>query len=166
MSPNGLVASCSCGAVALETVGKPIIGVACYCDDCQSAAKYLESLPGAPTYRQGDGGTPFIVYRKDRVRWTRGEQHVIAWKLRNGSSTNRCVAQCCNSVMILNFEDAKHWVDVFRARTVGNAPEPQARICTKFATSTLTDSGPPRYSGYPPGLLARLLWARIAMVFS
>jgi hypothetical protein len=68
--------------------------------------------------------------------------------------------------MILNFDDAKHWVDVYRARATGNTPEPGARVCTRFAASELSAAGPPRYAGYPPRFLLKLLRARISMLFS
>jgi hypothetical protein len=166
MSAERLTAACACGAVELEATGKPIIGVVCYCDDCQAAARQIEALSGAAPFCQSDGGTPFIVYRKDRVRWIRGEQQLTKCKLREGSATNRWVAGCCNSVMLLNFDDAKHWVDVYRARAIGNTSEPDARVCTRFAAAELAAAGPPRYAGYPPGLLFKLLGARIAMLFS
>jgi len=68
--------------------------------------------------------------------------------------------------MLLDFDDAKHWVDVYRARVVGSTSEPDARVCTRFATSDLAAEGPPRYPGYPPRLLLRLLGSRIAMLFA
>src|SRR5262249_18414470 len=128
--------------------------------------KAIEALPGAAAFRQNDGGTPLIVYRKDRVRWMRGEQQLTKWKLREGSATNRWIANCCNSVMLLNFDDAKHWVDVYRVRAPGNPSEPDARVATKFAASELAAAGPPRYAGYRPRFLLQLVGARIAMLFS
>jgi hypothetical protein len=166
MAAERLTASCACGAVELEANGRPIVGVVCYCDHCQAAARAIEALPGAAIFRQSDGGTPYIVYRKDRVRWTRGERHLTKWKLREGSATNRWIATCCNSVMLVNFDDAKHWVDVYRARATGHTSEPDARVCTKFATSELAAAGPPQHRGYPPKVLLKLLAARIAMLFS
>jgi hypothetical protein len=68
--------------------------------------------------------------------------------------------------MLLNFDDAKHWADVYRVRAIGNTSEPDARVCTKFATSELAAAGPPRYTGYPPKFLLKLIAARIAMLFS
>ena len=162
-----LTASCACGAVEIEAVGRPIAAPVCYCDDCQQAAAQIEATPGAAPFRDSEGGTPFLAFRKDRVRYTRGEQSLTKLKLRDGSPTNRKLAACCNSVLVLDFDDAKHWVDIYSARVNGDAPRPEMLICTKFAGKTLANPDRvPAYSGYPPGFLMKILAARIAMLFS
>src|ERR1700682_1832784 len=77
------------------------------------------------------GGTAYILYRKDRVKCSRGALLLKSHKIREKSATNRVVATCCNSAMFLNFDDGKHWVDVYRARFQGDIPPLQMRICTK-----------------------------------
>ncbi|HEV2112099.1 MAG TPA: DUF6151 family protein, partial [Gammaproteobacteria bacterium] len=113
---------CACGRVELEAQGEPIICAACYCDDCQEAASRIEALPGANQVKGSDGGTEYIVYRKDRVRYTKGAELLQRQKLRERSPTNRWVAGCCNSAMSVNFDDAKHWVNVYRLRLTGEKP--------------------------------------------
>jgi hypothetical protein len=162
-----LIASCACGEVEIEAFGAPIAATICYCDDCQAAAAGIEAMPGAPAFREPDGGTPLIVFRKDRVRCVRGAANLKTLKLREGSPTNRKLASCCNSVMVLDFDDTKHWADIYGARIKENAPEPEMLVCTKFAAQP--PSNPrrlPAYPGYAPRLLIRLLKARIAMLFS
>jgi len=66
-APSSMKLLCSCGAVAFEARGKPILASICYCDDCQRASHELESLPGAPHILGTDGGTSYVLYRKDRV---------------------------------------------------------------------------------------------------
>jgi hypothetical protein len=162
-----LAAQCSCGAVEIEAVGKPIVSVVCYCDDCQAAARNIETMPNAASFRLNDGGTPLIVYRKDRVRCVRGEAKLTKLKLRNGSATNRRLATCCNSVMVLDFDDAKHWVDIYGFRVEKDAPKPEMLTCTKFAAGEPANlDNLPAYSGYPPKLIFKLLAARVAMLFS
>ena len=50
--------TCRCGAVHLQIDGAPMIGAECYCTSCRTAAAKLEALPGAPNFRNAEGGTP------------------------------------------------------------------------------------------------------------
>jgi hypothetical protein len=160
-----MIASCSCGSVELEAIGAPIVGAVCYCDDCQEGARQIEALPNAGSVQDLDGGTAYIVFRKDRVKCTRGTQFLKSHKIREKSVTNRVIATCCNSAMFLNFDDSKHWVNVYRARIKGNVPPLHMRICTKYRSKNGDiPSDVPSYSGYPLKLLAKLLAARIAML--
>jgi hypothetical protein len=167
MSTRRLTASCSCGAVEIEAVGRPIVAVVCYCDDCQSAARQIEAMPGASPFRQSDGGTPLIAYRKDRVRYVRGSHLLKKLKLREGSATNRRLAMCCNSVMVLDFDDRKHWIDIYRARMRGDTPAPEMRVCARGEIKGFAEpKNMPTYRGYPARFIAKLVAARLAMVLS
>jgi len=158
-------ARCSCGSVELEAIGAPIVSVVCYCDDCEEGSRLIEALPNARPVRDSDGGTAYLVYRKDRVKCSRGTQFLQAHKIREKSPTNRVVATCCNSAMLLNFDDGKHWVDIYRARVQGDAPALQMRICTKFkAGNGDVPNDAPGYPTFPLRFLAKLLAARIAML--
>jgi hypothetical protein len=67
--------------------------------------------------------------------------------------------------MFLNFDDAKHWVDVYRSRFDGELPRVQMRICTKFKPSNPNiPSDVPGYPGYPFKFIVKLLGARVAML--
>ena len=158
------IAACSCGSVELEAHGSPITSVVCYCDDCQSGSRHIESLPNAAPVLDPDGGTAYIVYRKDRIRCSRGAALLRSYKIRAESVTNRVFATCCNSAMFLNFDDSKHWVDVYRARLRGAAPPVQMRMCTKFrrAASEVPDDAP-SYPMWSVKFLAKLLVAGLAM---
>lgn len=158
-------ARCACGRVEFEAAGAPIICAVCYCDDCQEGARQLEALPDAPPVADADGGTPMIVYRKDRVTCTKGEDLVRAHKLKPDSPTNRVVATCCNSAMILSFDDAKWWVDVYRMRVRDNPPPLELRNNTKFRRAdSAVPNDVPSFARYPVRLFAKLLVARIAML--
>jgi hypothetical protein len=87
------------------------------------------------------------------------------YKIREKSATNRVVATCCNSAMFLDFDDGKHWVDVYRARFQGGVPPLQMRICTKFKPENRDVPSDVRsYSIYPFKLVAKLVAAKIAML--
>jgi hypothetical protein len=162
----GLRATCACGAVTLEATGAPIVTAVCYCDDCQKAGRQIETMPGAPTVLDADGGSALVMFRKDRLRCVEGADRLTPVKLKPKSPTTRYVASCCNSAMYLGFDDAKHWVDVFRNRVSDEPPPVQARVCTKFrpAGAELPNDAP-TYGSYPPGLIFRLLGSKVAMMF-
>jgi len=156
---------CVCGQVAVEAVGPPIASVICYCDDCQTGARQIRSLPNAVSIEEPDGGTAYLAYRKDRVTYPKGGSLLRHLKIRADSATNRVIASCCNSPMLLSFDDGKHWVDLYRARCTGDIPPVQMRMCTKFKPDGLTmATDVPQYSGYPLSFLGRLLLAKVAMV--
>jgi hypothetical protein len=158
-------ALCACGSVELETSGTPITSAVCYCDDCQEGARLIEALPGAGPVQDRDGGTAYVLYRKDRVRWTKGSALLKSYKIRETSATNRVVAACCNSAMLLNFDDSKHWVDVYRARLCGDVPPLQMRVFTKFRPDNGDLVGEvPSYATFSPKFVMKLLAARIAMI--
>jgi hypothetical protein len=138
-----MIARCACGRVEYEASGNPIVCLVCYCADCQAGSRAIGAI-------DGDGGTAYVVYRKDRVRCTRGAELLEGHKLRPSSKTCRKVASCCNAPMLMWFEDAKHWVPIYAAR-VCDAPPADMRICTK--------SSP----GIPVTLMMKLVAARIAM---
>jgi hypothetical protein len=158
-----LIAACACGRVAYEITGRPIVSLVCFCEDCQAGSKALEALPGAGAIRDADGGTAFVNYRKDRIACTRGDDLLVAHRLRERSATSRVTASCCNAAMVMAFDDARHWTPVFRARLGEGAPALEMRICTKSAPGPL-DSDLPNHAGYPLKLLGKLVGARLGML--
>jgi hypothetical protein len=160
-----MIARCSCGRVEYEATGRPIVSLVCFCRDCQAGSRELESLPGAGSVREPDGGTAYVTYREDRARCSRGAELLESHKLQERSATNRVTARCCSSPMVMSFDDARHWVSIYRGRLVDAAPPSEMRICTKFAPDSLVTSAVPGYPGYPVRLLAKLLGARLAMLF-
>ncbi|HTC45358.1 MAG TPA: DUF6151 family protein [Steroidobacteraceae bacterium] len=160
-----LTARCRCGSVELEASGAPITSVVCYCDDCQAGARQLEALPNAGPVREPDGGVGYLPYRKDRVRIRSGAELLRGYKLRPKSATNRMVASCCNTAVLVTFDDSRHWANVYRARVIGHAPPLQMRICTRHRQAGGVSDTVRESSGYPFRLLAKLAAARIAMLF-
>jgi hypothetical protein len=158
------MARCTCGRVELEATGGPLTSVICHCDDCQAGAQQIEALPNAARVREAEGGVGYLVYRKDRVRIRTGAELLRGYKIRPRSATNRMVATCCNAALILTFDDSKHWVDVYRARVIGNVPPLQMHVCTKYRQAGAPDTTVPSFSRYPLRLVATLLAARVAML--
>jgi hypothetical protein len=160
-----LIATCTCGNVELKALGPPIVSTVCYCDDCQKGSDQIEALPNARAVCAGDGGTAYILFRKDRVECTKGAEHLRGYKLKETSATNRIVAACCNAPMFMNFDRGPHWVSVYRARFQGEIPPLQLRICTRSKPDgVVLPDDLPKYDGFPPSLILRLLAARVAML--
>lgn len=157
--------ACRCGAVALEAAGRPILAVACYCADCRRAGEEFAALPGAPETMADDGGTPCVLYRKDRVRCVQGEHLLEERRLDPASPTRRVLAGCCHSPLFADFTRG-HWLTLYRARFADGGPAPQLRIMTGSRRADVTlDEAVPNYPGFAPRLMVKLLAAWAAMAF-
>lgn len=160
------IARCSCGSVEIEAFGTPMTSVVCYCDTCQKGSRQIETLTNAVPILGRDGGTAYILYRKDRIKYSKGAELLKGYKVEEKSSTSRVVATCCSSAMIMRFDDAKHWVPVYRARFADDVLPLEWRICTKFKPENAEiPNDIPSSAMYPAGLLWKLLTSRISMLF-
>ncbi len=158
-----LIAACRCGMVAFEAIGAPIVSVACYCASCQEAGRRLEALPAVPRVLDADGGTGFILYRKDRVRCVRGEANLEAHRLQPNSPTRRVTATCCNAAMFLEFSKG-HWLSLYRDRFSGGAPPLEMRTMTADRREGVAfDDDVPSYATHSGKFMWKLLAAWVAM---
>jgi hypothetical protein len=160
-------ARCSCGSVEIEAFGTPITSVVCYCDSCQKGSRQIEELTNAVPILGPDGGTAYVLYRKDRVKYSKGAELLKGYEIEEKSTTSRVVATCCNSAMVMRFDDGKHWVPVYRARFLGDMPPLQWRICTKFKPeNAAVPTDVPSSVMYPAGFMWKLLASKLSMLFS
>ena len=159
-------ARCTCGNVEIEMRGAPIVSAVCHCDDCQAGSRQLEALPGAAKILDAGAGTPYVLYRNDRIACTKGEHLLVGHKLNEKSATSRLVASCCNAAMLVRFDDIRHWTSVYRDRFAGDAPPLEMRVNTKFKPKGIElPDDLPRYASISLGFAAKLAGARIAMLF-
>ena len=77
-----MTATCACGRVELKAFGRPIVSSVCYCDDCQKGARQIEALPDAGAVSDPDGGTAYVLYRKDRFECSKGGDLLKRYKLK------------------------------------------------------------------------------------
>lgn len=138
--------TCQCGKVVLEVRGTPIVATTCHCSGCKEAGHILQGLPNAPRILDADGGTGFILFRKDRVACVLGQEHLKEHRLSSKTPTRRVVATCCNSFMFLDFTKG-HWITLV-ANRIDTGP-----------------AGAPRSLRQSPFFFARLLAAWAAMGF-
>jgi hypothetical protein len=160
-----LSAVCQCGKAKLEAVGRPILTGSCYCTSCQEAGRRFEQLASAPPVLNPDGGTDFVLYRKDRVQCVTGQEYLEEHRLRPDSPTRRVVATCCNSAIFLDFTKG-HWLTMYRDRFPTGAPPLEMRLMTRerrVGVEVADDL--PNYSGPSGKFMLKLMAAWIAMGF-
>ena len=155
--------ACRCGQVAFETAGAPILTVVCHCESCQEAGRRFAQIADAPPVLKADGGTDFVMHRKDRVCCVRGGELLREHRLKPESSTRRMVAGCCNSAMFAEFSGG-HWLSLYRDRISEDAPQLQMRVMTGRKSATLPDDLP-NYATHSVKFMWLLLSAWIAMGF-
>jgi len=164
-SPQTLTAACACGRVVFEARGAPIVGATCYCNSCQTAGRQIEHLPSAPKVLDADGGTSYLLYRRDRVACAKGSEHLQEFRLTPDSPTRRMVATCCNSAMLLEFTKG-HWLTMYRRRFPSNAPPIEMRVMTRdLPQEVQLSDNLPNCRTHSGKLMWKLLSARIAMLF-
>lgn len=159
-------ATCRCGSVALVLTGKPIVAAACYCKSCQTAGAQFETLPGATAVLDADGGTGFVLFRKDRVRCLRGEALLGEHRLTPSSATRRVIASCCNTPMFLEFQNG-HWLSIYgHALPQDERPPVEMRTMTRDRRAGVEfHDAVPTYATHSGRFMWRLLAAWAAMGF-
>ena len=166
LTASNLIAECSCGKVKIEAIGTPILHCVCYCNDCQIGGTQLEALPNAPRTLNTDGGTSYLLYRKDRVNIDSAEQNLRPYKIKDSSTTSRVVATCCNTPMYLNFKNG-HWVTMYRNRFKDEVPPLEMRTCTKSKRKDVVLANDvPNFEGHSFKFLAKLIAAWIPMLIN
>jgi hypothetical protein len=158
--------ACQCGKVVLTASGSPIAAASCYCGSCQQAGQEFQNMPSATQVMDADGGTPFVLYRKDRIQCKAGEAYLEELRLKPESPTRRIIATCCTSPMFLDFTNG-HWLSVYRSRLPSAAPPIEMRIMTKDRRADVVlEDDVPNYPGYSAKFMIRLMLAWFAMGFS
>ncbi|MEX0956322.1 MAG: DUF6151 family protein [Rhizobiaceae bacterium] len=115
--------ACHCGEVRIEVAGAPIVSSECCCNSCREAGARIGALPGAKPVVDDKGATRFELYRKDRVRFVSGAEHLREFRLTPKSKTRRVVAACCSTPLFLEFQSG-HWLSVYGGLWPKNALPP------------------------------------------
>ncbi len=164
MPPETSTAICACGATVIGLSGQPILAATCHCTSCREAAVVFAALPGAPQVRAGNGGTPFVLWRSDRARVTRGEENLREYRLQPDAPTRRVVAICCNTPVYLQFTKG-HWLSIYAGRFEAPPPTEMHTMVRDRGPGADLDDGLPAAQTQPARFMWRLLAAWAAMGF-
>jgi len=165
MTNELISAPCRCGKVALEIVGPAILRGVCYCASCQEAGRQRQAESGGGSDLAKDGGTDYVLYRKDRIRCVRGGDLLEERRLTPESPTRRMVARCCDTAMFLDFTKG-HWLTVYRGRLPDNIPPASMRVMTaERPEGVILPDDIPNYPGRSGKFMLKLLAAWMAMGF-
>jgi hypothetical protein len=160
-----MIVRCSCGKVEMQTTGAPIVCVACHCADCYAGSRRLEALSQADSIVDSSGGTQYVLFRKDRARFSKGAELVKSFKLQDDSSTQRTYAGCCNSFLTLDLPQPMHWVPICRSRFQDQVPPLEMRV--NFKPNQEFPSKPhdvPSFSSFSLKFMMKLIGSKIAML--
>jgi hypothetical protein len=159
-------ASCRCGHVVLEATGEPILTAACYCDSCRAAGRQFEALDASKPVVAADGGTAFVLQRKDRLRCVKGSDALREHYLKADSTTRRVVATCCNTPMFLEFRGG-HWLSLYAATfPADQRPPVEMRTMVKdLGPDARLPNDIPNYRTPSGKFMWRLFTAWVAMGF-
>jgi len=158
--------ACRCGQVEMQVTGDPLLHGICYCKSCQQAGRLHQAVSGADAILAADGGTDYVLYRKDRVSCVKGRDLLEERRLKAESPTRRMFARCCNSAMFLDFTKG-HWLTVYRGRLPSDIPPATMRMMTADRPNgvALPDDGLTNCPGQSGKFLLKLLAAWMAMGF-
>ncbi|MFN4100209.1 MAG: GFA family protein [Pararhodobacter sp.] len=154
---------CSCGQTALSLTGSPILTATCHCTSCRTSAAHFTTLPGAEPVTDQNGGTPFVLWRKDRASVLRGGENLREHRLRK-DGTRRVVAACCNAPMYLEFKGG-HWLSVYASRFAPPPPPEMRTMLMDAAPETVPDDGLPGAKRQSARFMVKLLAAWAATGF-
>ena len=125
----------------------------------------MQATPGADSIVAADGGTDYVLYRKDRIRCVRGGDLLEERRLKPASPTRRMFARCCNTAMFVDVTIG-HWLSVYRGRLTHDIPAAAMRLMTaERPTGMVLPDDIPNYPGRSAKFMLRLLRAWIAMGF-
>jgi hypothetical protein len=165
MTNERISAPCRCGQVELEIVGPPILRGICYCASCQKAGRQYRAVPGSDSGLAEDGGSDYVLYRKDRVRCVRGGELLEERWLKPDSPTRRMYARCCSTAMFVDFTKG-HWLTLFRGRLPNNMPPATMRVMTaERPKGVILPDDMANYPGRSGKFMLKLLGAWMAMGF-
>lgn len=158
--------NCACGNVTLELSGVPILCAECHCNSCRRAAEVIEKISKSSRVRASNGGTPYVLYRKDRIHCTAGEENLKDFALGESAPTRRVIASCCNTPLFLEFKRG-HWVSLYASLwPASQVPAMDERTMTSdLADRSVLSDDLPNAKTQSLFFMTKLLKAWIAMGF-
>ncbi len=158
--------ACACGTLKVEVEAAPIMAVECYCNSCRSAAARISALSGAPQVAGEHGGTHYLMYRKDRVRFVAGTEQLGAFRLTPQSHTRRVLASCCNTPVFAEFQSG-HWLSMYASLwpEAERPPATERTMTSDLEDGTALPADITNSRTQSLGFMGKLLLAWVAMGF-
>ncbi|HZM34048.1 MAG TPA: hypothetical protein VFC18_06080 [Burkholderiales bacterium] len=158
------VAKCRCSRVVLQAQGPPLAHICCYCDDCQAAARKIDAREGGCSGQGPDGGTPSLLFRRDRIRFVQGEELLTVLRVREPTHTDRLIAACCNTAITQRHYNGWPHCGVKSHLFEPPIPPLELRIYTRYAPDpSAVSRDVPCARGASLRLVRRLLPAALAL---
>lgn len=105
-----------------------------------------------------------MLYRKDRVGFLSGQEHLRELRLSPGASTRRVIASCCSTPIFLEFEKG-HWLSIYASLwPQSSRPAMELRTMARdLPDGTPLPSDLPNASSHTASFMFGLLgaWARM-----
>jgi hypothetical protein len=157
---------CACGQVRITVDRAPILSVECCCTSCRTAGGVMERLRGAPRLVGPNDTTHLVLYRKDRIHFTKGTELLKEYRLTAESPTRRIVAICCNTPIALDFTKG-HWLSFYSCLwSAHTLPPVQMRTMTSDALEgTIFSDNVPNRKRHASLFFAKLMSTWIAIGF-
>jgi hypothetical protein len=157
---------CACERVHLDLERAPIITAECHCTSCRTAGATLQAVPGMRPLLEPNGGTLFVLYRKDRVRIVAGAELLREFRLSASTTTRRVVASCCMTPLFLEFLRG-HWLSMYAGLwPEASRPAPELRTMTSdLPDASVLPDDLPNSKRQSPKFMFKLVGAWIAMGF-
>ena len=108
---------------------------------CRTAGREFDARSRVAPIVDINGGTPVVLWRKDRVNCLRGCERLKAYRLTAESLSRRMVASCCETPMFGDFTEG-FWISIYRGR-IPDAPLPSMRVMTSDMPAGLARTSPP-----------------------
>lgn len=158
--------TCNCGDIHLRLEGEPLLTAECQCDSCRKAAVRLDEVSEASSATTATGGTLYVLYRKDRVRFTAGAGNLRSYRLTAASPTRRAVAACCGTPLFLEFQGG-HWLSLYAGLWPAEfRPAPAMRtMVSDLPAGQVLPADIPNHKTQSAGFFFTLLTAWAAMGF-
>lgn len=155
---------CACGRVQLATTGAPITSSECHCHSCRAAASRLQAIAGGPRVQESNGGTRYVLYRKDRVAFGQGWELLGSFRLSPDAKTRRVLASCCNTPVFLEFKNG-HWLSLYAGLwPAASLPPLELRTMTSdLPDPSVLDDDVPNMRRQSGRFFVKLLGAWLAM---
>ncbi|MCK0095216.1 hypothetical protein MWU60_06510 [Yoonia sp. F2084L] len=126
----------------------------------------MMTLPKAPRIVDEKGATPFVMHRKDRVRFLTGADQLREYRLSSDAGTRRVIASCCNTPVFMEMKGG-HWLSLYGQLWPEDAlPKLEMRTMTgDLASAEGLPNDVPNLKQHSLSFYARLFGAWVKMGF-